>query len=360
MSELSVKLEAARCALDAAGLGAIRLRGTDWFFWLTGGGSNVVLLAAETGVAEALVTRDAAWILTNSIEAARLEAEELPPGFRVFSPDWPDTKAVDEFAAAQAAGKRVASDRPAPGESALPEELVLAKRTLLPEELERYRLLGREAAEAMREALAAAEPGWSEARLAGEGARALLSRGIEPALILAGGESRVGKYRHPIPTVSPLGGRAMLVFCARRRGLYANLTRFVYFRGPSAEERAFMDGAAKVEAAALSLSVPGAGLSDMFEKIARAYADLGHPGEHLRHHQGGITGYLSREAVARPGAAERLAGGMALAWNPSLPGAKMEDTVFLGENGLEILTADAGWPCRETAGRARPDIWVRK
>ena len=360
MTESSVKLAAARRAMDAAGLGAVRLRGTDWFFWLTAGGSNVVLLAAETGVAEALITKDGAWILTNSIEAARLEAEELPAGFSVFAPDWPDSKAADEFAAAQAAGRPVASDRPAPGEAALPAALVLAKRTLLPAELDRYRLLGREAAQAMREALAAAEPGWSEARLAGEGARALLARGIEPALILAGGEARAGKYRHPVPTAAPLGGRAMLVFCARRRGLYANLTRFVYFREPSAAERALSDAAAQVEAAVLAASVPGAGLAALFGILARAYEEQGYPGEQLRHHQGGITGYLSREAVARPDSAERLGRGMALAWNPSLPGAKIEDTVFLGEGGLEVLTADPAWPCRETAGRARPDVWVRK
>ena len=52
------------------------------------------------------------------------------------------------------AGK-VISDRPLPGEFPLPAELVAAKRRLLPDELERYRVLGRDAAEAMTEVLKA-------------------------------------------------------------------------------------------------------------------------------------------------------------------------------------------------------------
>ncbi|MFA5162746.1 MAG: M24 family metallopeptidase [Elusimicrobiales bacterium] len=359
MSEIPAKLERVRRSIAAAGIGAVRLRGTDWFNWACAGASHTVLLAAETGIAQVLITPGKAVVLTNSIEAARLRAEELPAGFDIFAPDWPDEAATDNFVRAAAGYAPVASDRPAAGEAALPDGLARVKQSLLPQEIERYRALGRDAAAAMRQALSEAEPGWSELLLAGAGARALLSRGIEPALILAGGESRVGKYRHPIATTAPLGGRAMLVFCGRRHGLYANLTRFVYFRAPSDAERRLMDDAAKVEAAAFEHSRAGASLGDIFGKIAAAYADAGYPGEQLRHHQGGTTGYLSREAVARPGCEVRLEPQTALAWNPSLPGAKMEDTVLLGEDGLEILTADPQWPRMEISGRSRPDIWIR-
>ena len=47
------------------------------------------------------------------------------------------------------------------------------------------------------------------------------------------------------------------------------------------------------------------------------------------HHQGGLTGYRSREAIATPGAALEIADGQAFAWNPSLPGAKAEETFVL-------------------------------
>ncbi|MET0857895.1 MAG: peptidase M24, partial [Telluria sp.] len=54
--EVAAKLALARQWLADSGAGALRLRGIDWFAWLTAGGSSAVLLAAETGVAEVLVT----------------------------------------------------------------------------------------------------------------------------------------------------------------------------------------------------------------------------------------------------------------------------------------------------------------
>ncbi|MFY0579136.1 UTP--glucose-1-phosphate uridylyltransferase [Cystobacter fuscus] len=81
-SELETKLSRVRAVLEKHGLGAVRLRGVDWFAWATCGGSNVVLLSTDVGVAEVLITRDGAWVLTDAIEAARLEEEEVPRASR--------------------------------------------------------------------------------------------------------------------------------------------------------------------------------------------------------------------------------------------------------------------------------------
>jgi len=43
------------------------------------------------------------------------------------------------------------------------------------------------------------------------------------------------------------------------------------------------------------------------------------------HHQGGTTGYLARD-VQNPATTDTLAEGIAVAWNPSLTGAKIEAT----------------------------------
>lgn len=73
------------------------------------------------------------------------------------------------------------------------------------------------------------------------------------------------------------------------------------------------------------------------------------------HHQGGTTGYLSREVIATPTTPDILATNMAMAWNPSLPGAKIEDTfVLLADNQLENLSLDPNWPSAEIEGRLRP------
>ena len=55
-TEIETKLGIMRDCLRQSGAAMLRLRGTDWFAWATAGGSNTVLLAAETGVAEIAVT----------------------------------------------------------------------------------------------------------------------------------------------------------------------------------------------------------------------------------------------------------------------------------------------------------------
>jgi Xaa-Pro aminopeptidase len=151
----------------------------------------------------------------------------------------------------------------------------------------------------------------------------------------------------------------MLVFCARRHGLFANLTRFVYFREPSAQERRYAADVARVESAAFRTSRPGVALGEVYQAMVEAYAACGHPGAEAFHHQGGSCGYLSRDDVAVPGSKVILQPSNAMAWNPSLPGAKIEDTVVVSERGLEVLTVDPRWPTFELEGRARPDLLVR-
>ena len=360
-ADVQQKLALIRRTLDESGLGAVRLRGVDWFAWATGGGSSVVLLAAETGVAELLIGAHDAWLLTDPIEHERLRTEELPKGlFESVVTDWFDAAARERAVRGLIGSVTVASDRPVPSESPLPLSLVRAKRRLSPADLERYRKVGRLASEAMTAALAQARPEWTEFDLAAVGARELWSRGLHPALTLAAGESRVERYRHPTPSSARLGSKAMLVFCARGHGLYANLTRFVCFRELILSEDARFEAVGRIEAEALAASRPGTSLDTVIKRIHNAYARLG-IGEHFAaHHQGGTTGYLSRELVARPGLEDLLEEGTPIAWNPSLPGAKIEDTFVVAEAGLEILTWDPAWPSVRIDGRDRPAAWIRR
>lgn len=367
--EISRKLELVRRALATHGHSGAHFRGVDWFAWITGGGTSSVIMTNEIGVAEVFVSLNDAWVLTNTIEHQRLVEEEIPDGFKVTRFAWQDPKAIEEFVASQVVDHvggmaAVVSDRPCHGELSLPSELLKAKAIMCEEEKERYRRVSRLAAEAMTEALRLAQPDWTENQLAGAGARALWSRGLEPTLVMAAGEKRGQVHRHPIAKDSKLGGRAMLVFCARGFGLYANLTRFVFFRDILPEEAARFAALDKVEAAAFAAAQPGQNLSTVYSSLAHAYKVEGLGSEIDLHHQGGPCGYLSREKVAsillKPQDDWTIENGMAFAWNPSLPGAKVEDTVLLSEKGLEVLTVDPEWPTQEVAGLKRPRPWVRK
>jgi Xaa-Pro aminopeptidase len=257
----------------------------------------------------------------------------------------------ERFAGELAAGGAVLSDRPAAGEQPLSADFIRQRYCLMDSEIARYREIGLLAAQAMTEVMRAARPGWTEYELAGAGAEALWARGLHPALTLVANERRLPVYRHATPTRERLGKRAMLVFCARGYGLYANLTRVVHFAGaaPQPAFQALLD----IEAAGLDACRPGTPLSGVYATLDQAYRQHGFADGIRRHHQGGICGYLSREIVATPATTGPLAAHMAIAFNPSLPGIKLEDTFLIGGEGLENLTFDAAWPAVTHDGRLR-------
>ena len=358
--EITQKLKLLRGELQRRDAGAVWLKGTDWFFWATGGADNTVLLASEVGVAQVLITQESAWILTNEIEAERLRAEQPTPGLELHVFAWTDNQAELKFVLAQAQGRLVLSDRPTADQAQLSPDLYQTRMILMPAEKERYREIGKLASDAITEVLTQAKPQWTELELTGAAAECLWSRGLHPALIMAAGETRIPLYRHPLPTTNKLGGRAMVVFCARRQGLYANLSRTISFLPMDGEwkrkERVLQD----VEAAALEATRPGAQLKDIYQLIAQAYVRNDYPRAIAQHHQGGLTGYAAREVIAQPASEVAVRSNMAVAWNPSLPGAKIEDTFLVDDaRELENITFNPQWPHEMINGRKRPVVWLR-
>lgn len=358
LEEVSSKLQFMRNALQEAEAVGIRLRGTDWFAWATAGGSNTVLLAAETGIAEVLVTASDAWILTDEIEAQRLKDEQLPNAsegspFKLHVSPWAQSSDREPFVREVTANGKILSDRPsglfhdrsAPAEFPLPASLIDQRRIMLPAELDRYRRVGKLASEAMTEVLSRAEPTWTEYQLAGAGAEALWARGLHPVLTLAAGDRRLPLYRHPLPTEEAIGRQAMLVFCARGSGLVVSLTRFVYFGRLPEQNKQLHHRIAEIEAVALDHSQIETPLNAIYQALAQAYEQQGYPNAIREHHQGGTAGYGAREVVATPETSDRLAANMVIAWNPSIPGAKIEDTFVLNsDHHLENLSFDSRFP----------------
>ncbi len=353
--EVDRKLEFIRKTLTKTGTIALRLRGTDWFAWATAGGSNTVLLTAETGVAEILITAENAFVLTDEIEAQRLQDEELPANFQMHIYPWADVAQREAFVKEITGGGNVMCDRPNAAEMPIAPSLQSRKQTMMSSELERYRRVGSLASAAMTEVLSAAKPTWTEYQLAGAGAEALWARGLHPALTLVAGERRLPLYRHATATGEQIGKQAMLVFCARGCGLYANLTRFVCFGSLAENDAHLHQKVREIEAAALNFCQPGVSLNAVYETLKTAYEQHGYPQAIREHHQGGTTGYLAREIVANPTTSDVLLEKMAVAWNPSLSGAKIEDTFVVSSDGkLENLTFDRNWPSVEVDGRLRP------
>ncbi len=375
MNEL--ELFKARTALIQAYLAendydGILLSRIDNFAMATGGKRNYVWMATDMGANSLFVTRKGkVYFVGNNIEKTRQMDEELGPlGCDVRSFLWcentPAGVISEEFSG------NLVSDDGGLGEN-VNADLAVLRTLLTPGELDKYRELGRCAAESMTAVINAVSEGMAEADIAthlvAEGAR---RRCLVPVALVAA-DARIAKYRHPLPTKGPLvsgsldehtvNGYVMVVGCFMREGLVVSMTRFkrvADIDGPIMDAYARVCG---VDAIMQEATEPGKTLGDVFAVCQRAYVDMGFPeNEWHNHHQGGSTGYAGRTCKGAPGETfpvldsswesrvkdildKDISFGAAFAWNPSAAGVKSEDTfILLPDGNKEIVTATPQLP----------------
>jgi antitoxin VapB len=324
--------------MDKCELGALLLRRPANFAWYTGGADNRVDHASPFGVADVLIVRDAEYVFTNNIEAPRMRKEQTPDIEVVEHPWYGDeASALREVVG----GASLGTDYPLEGAIDLSDEVGPLRYVLDPDAIETYRRVGADAAAAVVEAAASVEPGMSEHEAAANLAAACQRRGLFSPVLLAAADDRIASHRHPIPHGKRIERRAMLVVSAERGGLYANVTRMVDFEDPDAEvqrrQRACETILRRMREEATH---PGRTLADAFADCRRFYAQEGFPDEWTLHHQGGMTGYASREIIASQETRQEIQVGQAFAWNPSITGAKAEETLILTEAGPVVLTSE--------------------
>ena len=175
-------------------------------------------------------------------------------------------------------------------------------------------------------------------------AAALLEQGILPTVLLMAADDRIFKYKHAVSRNGVLEHYGMLNLCARKWGLAVSITRFVYFGQPPQQLVDGFAACAQVNAKLLHASRSGVTAAKLFAVAQQAYQEAGFAGEENLHHQGGTAGYLEREWVATPQGKQALSATEALAWNPSIRGAKTEDTALLQNNAIEVLTLTPSLP----------------
>lgn len=289
-----------------------------------------------------------------------MEEELSGLGFEPVEFDWfevRDDGALSRLVFDKLGRVRLASDWPLPGAEERAQDLKRLRFTFTPQEVERMGEVCRLASEAICEAARAVKPGMTEFEIAGRLADEALSRGLVPTVILVAVDDRVRRYRHPIPTRARLVHHAMLVLCARKGGLIAAVTRSVHFGRMDPDLRRRYEAVQNVLARMIAATRPGARACDILSVAQRAYADEGFEGEWRNHHQGGAIGYEEREYVATPALEERVCAPQAFAWNPSVSGAKAEETIIVRPDGsFEVLTICDDWPVRavEVEGREVP------
>src|SRR5215208_6402610 len=325
--------------MERRGVDAVVLRRPANFAWFTGGADSKVDHVAPEGVADLIVRADSQLVLTSTIEAPRMRAEQTPD-IEVVEYPWHGDRAG---ALRHVLGdSRAGSDLGLSGTVDLSGEIVRLRRTLDRDAVESLRAVGRDTTSAMAEAAATVEAGMTEHEAAAELSAACRRRGLTATVLLAAADDRIALHRHPVPVGAEIERRAMLVASAERGGLYANLTRIVELDEPgpglARRMRACEEILARMREEATR---PGRTLAEAFADCRGFYADVGFADEWRLHHQGGLTGYGSRELIVTPKSDHVIEPGQAFAWNPSVTGAKAEETFVLTDAGPEIVAGVA-------------------
>ena len=351
-AEVAAKLERLRDVLDARGLAGAALSARRNVAWLTAGADTHVVEASESGVVTLLVTTSDVVAITAVNEAPRIRDEELTGlDIEVVAVPWETTGGV-----ARLIGSRI--DGPVADDAALEGDLRHLRSRLSPAEHDRLAAIGRRAAEAMTDAFAEARPGDLESVVAARLAERLAAAGASAPVLLAASDDRISRFRHPVPKPKPIVASLMLVVVAERGGLHAALTRMAWLRGrPDEETIRRYRACGRIDEVFREATTPGRPLAEILAAGVAAYGEEGFPDEWRLHHQGGTIGYAPRETIATPDGAETADGGMAFAFNPSIAGAKAEETFVLRRDGRrDVLTRDPAWPVGDDG---MPAILVR-
>ena len=356
--EIQTKIDRIIAFLQAEKHQAMLLRRNENLAWITAGSLYTrVRIPAETNVLAILITeRGERFFLTTNNEAPRLTDEDLCGlGFEPVIVPWYGGGFDQEISRIVGTGALLTDIFYGNSIARCPEvrDLTPLRTPLLEAEITRYRNLGREVSAIVSNLLPKLQPGTTENEMNAMVSSSLWSAKIEPSVLLMAVDERILKYKHAIARGQSLLDFGMLNLCARRHGLCVSITRFVHFGSIPQKLADAFAVAAEVNAALQAATRVGASAGDLFRVAKKAYADAGFPGEEEFHHQGGAAGYVERDWVATPFGHQDVVDAQAFAWNPSIRGGKVEDTVLLKDGGIELLTATPELPQVRTSVEGR-------
>lgn len=352
--EADIAIKEARVAdfLAANDLEAMLIQSYRNYAWITCGSEDTVVITVESGpVTLCLTASGEKYALCPNDEEARNRDEELVGlGYAMVSWEWHegfgDPSPLAQWIAGQGwTPEEVGADFDADFATDVSADFDPLRFQLTEADMRKYRWLGRECAEACVETTREIRPGMSEKEIQRVIADKLMAREITPTVLLIAVDDRLFQHRHAIATDKKLERYAQVNICAKRWGLVIAVTRYVYFGDIPINLGRRLRSCARVNAAYLSAMEPGATAGSVLDAGIAMFEQVGYPNEWREHHQGGAAGYAEREWVAFPGDDHPILGDMAFAWNPTILGAKVEDTMIYHADGtIENITYTPDWP----------------
>lgn len=294
------------------------------------------------------VTGESVVLLGNLTEVSRVAEDELSwlHGLTARSFRWDEWNlkvSVNAYLDSERI-KRVCDDTGTFGENVgtILEEMYYP---LTDQEIKDIRELAKDTASIVEATAKNLDPGETEVQVAGKLTGQLVSRGIWPEFIMVAADERITRFRHCIPMEIPIRWMAFLSATVHRRGLYVSLTRLVSLGTVTPEWRQLQEACNRIDAKAILLSKAGTSVGKIFKAMKRSYAEEGYPNEWTNHHQGGPAGFYGRDYKATENESRCLVERQPIVWNPTIRGAKSEDTILTTHNDQspEILTETGAW-----------------
>ncbi|MBU2444972.1 MAG: M24 family metallopeptidase [Bacteroidetes bacterium] len=350
--EINIKFEWLKKFLDENKLSGMLFTQVRNVNWITAGlANNQIVLNKDIGAASVLIKKDGKkYLICNGAEAGRMMDESLKDlGYELKMFNWYESNPVKDVRGEiikQLAGTGIiGSDIDYPSTINVSAKFKSLRYSLTESEIKRYRWLGEQTTEAVAEICKRIKPGMNEFEIEAMTAAELRSRGILPTVLLIGVDDRIYKYRHALPGGAVLQKYAMVNVVAEKWGMPIAVTRFVYFGDKLPDElKNKLEKTAIVNAHFQLASVPGKSMEEIWEGCKKWYANVGFENEWMKHHQGGAIGYDDREYVIWPGNNEVVQENQAFAWNPTITGAKVEETIIVRKDGFEVVTKSKDWP----------------
>ena len=345
-NDAEIKLSRVRDYLSKKGLDGLLISTREHFAWITGGGDSHVVRNSDIGFGTVVITKEKAWLVAHSMDAARLFEEQIPgQGYELVTQRWYDGDV--RLKAKELAGKKVVSDTDFEGTQNVYSDLVDLHYPMTDLEISRTRWLASTTDQLFTAFAHSVKPGETEKDIAARLHCEHLKKGMEVDVLIVGSDERCFKYRHPLPTEKPLEKYLMLHTVARRWGLHCNLTRFVHLGEPDDRIRKVYDAAANVEVRVFLSLKPDVKFSDILAFQKQWYAEQGYPEEWRNHFQGGPTGYVIVDA-GRCLTDKVVQVNQPYEWFITVTGTKMGELSLLTENGLEISSFQrSSWPGME-------------
>ncbi len=357
--EAEAKLARVRDLLRREKLGGLLIGKADDFSWISAGGDNSgeALLYIRDDGRNFLIGPEGRLkqLMTEDAKDLDCEGKVLP---------WYASEAATAAVAEISGGRESGTDIPFGGARLLESEIRALRTPLTESEIAKYRWLGKACGQALSDAAHLIRPYMTERGIDALVSAALEKRAIHAVNIRVAADARMSLF----PDVPSSDGAKVerlvrIEVHARRWGMDAALTRCVHF-GPLPEDiRRKQEASAAVVAGYWARTLPGATAGALLEGAIADYAAAGFPDEWKSTDQGGAIGYGGWDWLARPGSQDRARSGQTFAWHPSVGGVRIEETILVQGENLEILTQTDDWPVAEARSLGRiyrvPAILVR-